>query len=145
MPLSIEMSVFFFRRQCNSVDTTRVPTTPTINYEDASQNTASPTDNHTERTGHFGDKSSETNKDVIDDETINGINKENGDVQLIVPNYRDNAKGLFTRNVNDSKNVHRQIYSMVTSDGVKHDVSNSVCERLLAVLVLIVVRSVYLG
>ena len=34
---------------------------------------------------------------------------------------------------------------MATSDGLKNNISNSVCERLLAGLVLIVVSSMYLG
>ena len=96
---SIKISAFYCRHQHNSDDTTRVQTTQTINYEDSSRNAASPTDNATERTGHFGGKSSETNKHVIDIETMNVVNKEDGDVQLTVPNYTDNSKGLFTRNV----------------------------------------------
>ena len=102
---TLGISVLCCRHQCNSVDTSRFQTTQKINLEDTSQKAASPTDIATERTGHSWSKSSETKKDVIDDETINGINKEDGDVQLMVPNYSDNTKGLFTRNVNTPENV----------------------------------------
>ena len=108
MLFSVKISVFYCRHQCKPEDTTRVPTTQTINPEDASRNAASPTDNvrernDTQRMGHFGDKSCESNKDVTDVETI--INVEEGDVRLIVPNYMDNTKGLFTRNVNTPEKV----------------------------------------
>ena len=100
--------VLNFRHQHNSSVTYRVPPSQIINSGKDSRNKR-----HVG--GAIGDKFSESDQHVTEDNSPNGIIQDESDLQLIVTNYTDNTEGLFTRNVD----LTVKLVSMAPNDATR--------------------------